>query len=122
MRDLTKLDNFRMRTPQVLKRYGSYGDETCGAFLIPLPGQSRILKCLASNSEGWDHVSVSVDGHQRTPTWGEMAFVKTVFFKMDEIAWEYHMNVSDHINDHPFVLHIWRKHDFTMPLPPKVFV
>jgi hypothetical protein len=42
--------------------------------------------------------------------------------KPKEIAWEYHMNEDDHISIHPYVLHIWRKHNFRMPTPPKVFV
>ena len=122
MRDLSLLDDFRICTPAVLELYGSYGDETCGAFLIPLPGQSRVLKVVAASSDGWDHLSVSVDGHKRTPTWAELEHAKRTFFRPDEIAWAYHMNVEDHISIHPYVLHLWRKHNFEMPLPPKEFV
>jgi hypothetical protein len=118
MRDLTALDDFRIRTPYVLERYGSYGDATCGAFIIPLPGQMTALKVLAASGEGWDHVSVSPNGQSRTPTWAEMEHVKRIFFKKDEIAWEYHMAPADHISIHPYVLHIWRKQDFEMPMPP----
>jgi hypothetical protein len=122
MRDLTALDDFRQRTPFVLDQFGDYGDDKSGAFLIPVPGQSTVLKVLASGHDGWDHISVSVNGQGRTPTWAEMEHAKRLFFKKDELAWEYHMNPDDHLSIHPYVLHIWRKHDFEMPLPPKFFV
>jgi hypothetical protein len=122
MRDLTVLEDFRQRTQFVLEQFGSYGDEKSGAFLIPVPGQTTVLKVLVSGHNGWDHISVSINGQQRTPTWGEMEYAKRLFFKPDEVAWEYHMNVSDHINIHPYVLHVWRKHDFEIPVPPRFYV
>jgi len=122
MRNLSDLDGFRIRSDWVLKQFGSYGDSYNGAFLIPVVGQQTKLKVVAANGGGWDHVSVSPDGESRTPTWAEMDFIKRIFFKPKEIAWEYHMNEDDHISIHPYVLHIWRKHNFKMPTPPKVFV
>jgi len=41
-----------------------------------------------------------------------------MFFEDDETCWQYHVPSSDHINIHPYVLHIWRKQDFEMPMPP----
>jgi hypothetical protein len=120
MRDLTLLDDFRLRTQWVLENFGSYGDDKNGAFRLPMPGQTTLLRVVAASGEGWDHISVSLPN--RTPTWAEMDHAKRRFFKDDELAWEYHMPPNEHISIHPYTLHIWRKHGFTMPLPPKWFV
>jgi hypothetical protein len=122
MKDLTDLNRFRVRTADILKQFGDFGDETCGAFMIPCPKTGVTLKCLASSDagSGWDHISVSLPN--RCPNWLEMSHIHRVFFKPEETAWEYHVNEADHINVHPYVLHLWRKHRFDMPMPPKVFV
>lgn len=116
MRNLLALEAFRI--PNTPYDGGAFG----GAFLIPYPLAGEQLKCIASAGEGWDHVSVSLQKAKRTPNWAEMEYAKRTFFHPGEIAWEYHMNTDDHISIHPYVLHIWRKHDFKMPVPPKVFV
>jgi hypothetical protein len=122
MRDLTDLNSFRVKDADILRQFGSHGDETCGAFLIPYPKTGVTLKCLASSDpgSGWDHVSVSL--MHRCPNWLEMSHIHRVFFKEDETAWQYHVRREDHINVHPYVLHIWRKHRFEFPMPPKEFV
>ena len=43
-----------------------------GAFTIPF--ESFILHVIASDGQGWEHVSVSLS--HRTPNWREMCFVK----------------------------------------------
>jgi hypothetical protein len=120
MRDLTELDDYRLRDASVLKHFGSYGGADCGAFMVPYPRTGVSLRILAASGEGWDHVSVSLP--DRVPNWYEMQFVHRTFFKSDEIAWEYHMPQRKHINIHPFVLHLWRKKRFKIPVPPGEFV
>jgi hypothetical protein len=120
MKDLTELETYRVKTPEVLERYGSYGDGTSGVFNIPYPASTIILKTIASSDGGWDHVSVSLPF--RTPDWYEMRHIHRTFFKPNEIAWEYHVPPVNHINIMPNCLHLWRKHNFIMPLPPSVFV
>jgi hypothetical protein len=122
MKDLTDLNRFRVKDADILRQFGSVGDETCGAFMIPYPRTGVTLKCLASSDagSGWDHVSVSLPN--RCPNWFEMQHIHRVFFKKEETAWEYHVNEADHVNVHPYVLHIWRKHSFVIPMPPKEFV
>jgi hypothetical protein len=91
------------------------GDHGCGAFWW---GE---LKILASTGGDWDHVSVSCK--DRVPTWDEMQQVHRAFFKDDEVAMQLHLPPSDHINVHPFVLHLWRpRRGQKIPLPPKEFV
>jgi hypothetical protein len=64
------------------------------------------MKVIISNGGGWDHVSVSLEN--RCPTWKEMCAVKDLFFKDDEVAMQLHVAKADHINHHPFCLHLWR--------------
>jgi len=101
---------------------GGEGDDTCGIFLMPLPVRPAIvLKCVAATGDGWEHVSVSPN-LPRTPTWGEMEFVKRTFFKPDEVAMQLHVGTANHISDHPYVLHIWRPENGVIPLPPSWMV
>jgi hypothetical protein len=37
-----------------------------------------------------------------------MAFVKRLFFRDDETAMQLHVPASDHVNQHPYCLHLWR--------------
>jgi hypothetical protein len=110
MRNLHLLDNRRIR-----HHTGGWGDETCGAFLIPGPC-GRELRVIASAGEGWDHVSVSL--HNRCPNWHEMAFIKGLFFDDEEAVVQFHPPKSQYVNFHPYCLHLWRPLDAALPLPP----
>lgn len=115
MRDLRELDEYRV---------DGYNDDPerqfWGYFHVKSKISGQILRIIASNGEGWDHVSISLAN--RCPNWHEMEQIKRLFFLDDEVAWQYHVQPVDHIDIHPFCLHIWRKHDFEMPLPPPEFV
>jgi hypothetical protein len=89
-------------------------------FNVPHPATGTKLRVLASANDGWDHLSVSL--LNRCPNWPEMDFIKRKFFRDDEVAMQLHVTPEDHINVHPYVLHIWAPHDVKIPLPPKVFV
>ena len=91
----------------------------------PIPDQGGAfalwgLAIIASWADGWDHVSVS--RKDRCPTWDEMETVKRLFFSDDEIAMQLHVPPSDHINVHPYCLHLWRPHSADIPMPPKGMV
>lgn len=99
-----------------------------GAFQIPC---GRVLLfCIASDGSDWDterlplpkweHVSVSLAA--RCPTWEEMEFIKRLFFRPEETAIEYHVQVKRHINRHPNCLHIWRPIGVEIPMPPEICV
>lgn len=94
------------------------GDEQGGAFLVNVG--TTIVKVIASNTEGWDHVSVSTD--HRIPTWEEMDRVKRIFFRDDEYAFQLHLPPKNHINCHPYCLHIWRCQTQEVPLPHPIMV
>ena len=120
MRDLSILDDFRVKTPDILEQFGSYGDDTCGAFMVPYPKTGVRLKVLASANGGWDHISVSLTN--RCPNWNEMSHVKHLFFKPHETAFQFHVAIEKHINVHPYVLHLWRNWNQEIVLPPPEFV
>ena len=68
------------------------------------------------HGEPWEHVSVSTPN--RCPFWEEMAFVKWLFFEDTETVIEFHVPKAEHINCHPFVLHLWRPTVTVLPMPP----
>lgn len=91
-----------------------YGDDHGGFFVL------RQMRIIASNEVGWDHVSVSL--MHRCPTWEEMCEVKNLFFYPNEMTVQYHPPQEKYINNHNFVLHMWRPHNIDIPLPPSFMV
>ena len=92
MKDLTALDEFRQRDRSVLEMYGSFGDEGNGVFRLLCQRTGTYLLCIASNGDGWDHVSVSVA--HRIPNWLEMHFAKRTFFADGQTAMQLHVPLS----------------------------
>jgi hypothetical protein len=105
--------------------YSETGD-LFGSFQITgtsvVTSQGRTLNIIASESselsDGWDHVSVSVDGSDDTPTWFEMCLVKDLFWAEDECVCQFHPPKAVYKNLHPGVLHLWRCGDKPFPMPP----
>jgi hypothetical protein len=120
MRNLHDLDSYRDVSPAVVSFYGSVGDNTCGAFLVPSPIDRHPMRVIASSGHGWDHVSVS--RQNRCPNWAEMEAVKRLFFKDEETAMQLHVPPSDHVNHHPNCLHLWRPTNLEIPRPPSFMV
>lgn len=116
MINLRTLDHCRVRTREVLDRYGSFGDEAGGVFVVWSPIDRAELRVVASAGGGWDHVSVS--RRNRPPNWPEMEAVKRRFFAADETAMQLHVPPADHISHHPNCLHLWRPHGVEIPRPP----
>jgi hypothetical protein len=117
MKDLRLLEMYRLPGEH---RHGGPGDSHGGVFVVPYHASGRNLRIIASNGDGWDHVSVSLPS--RCPTWPEMDHVKRMFFKDDEVAMQLHVQVKDHISMHPHTLHLWRSHNEKIPLPPIIMV
>jgi hypothetical protein len=120
MRNLRLLDTYRDSSAQVVRYYGSAGDETCGVFRLPSPIDKAMMSIVASSDGSWDHVSVS--RKNRCPNWTEMEYVKRAFFADDETAMQLHVPSTDHISNHPFCLHLWRPQKAEIPRPPAIFV
>lgn len=104
----------------------SYGHN--GAFDLPSPEPGWHLMLIASDGEGWEHVSVhAYRGHgktrqARTPTWREMCFVKDTFWDGEDEVIQFHPPKSQYVNVHPHVLHLWRPIGVTFPTPPAEMV
>lgn len=79
-------------------------------------GKNRMAKVVGSWGCWWDHISVSFTN--RTPTWDEMAEVKKMFFRPDEVCFQIHPAEDDYVNYHPYCLHIWRPQVEALPTPP----
>jgi len=114
---LYALNQYRVRGKAVVKLFGNEGDDKGGVFQIPSSVDSTFLRVIASNGDGWDHVSVSRE--DRCPTWEEMEFIKRLFFGPDETAMQLHVEAAEHISFHPFCLHLWAPHaPVKIPRPP----
>jgi hypothetical protein len=120
MRDLRELDHYRQRGQAVIELHGWEGDERCGAFIVPSPVDRAAMVVIASSDMGWDHVSVS--RRNRPPNWTEMEHVKRAFFRDNETAMQVHVPPSDHVNNMPNALHLWRPLEQEIPRPPGIMV
>lgn len=89
-----------------------------GAFSVPF--ESYVLSVIASDGEGWEHVSVSLK--HRTPNWKEMCFIKNLFWGEDECVIQYHPPKSEYINNHEFCLHLWKPIGRNIETPPNILV
>lgn len=120
MKNLCDPELMKWRDHEADKWAGTEDDErgNGGAFLIMRKmGIHPIwLRVIASRGLGWDHVSVSLSN--RTPTWDEMEFVKRLFFERDEVAMQLHVPPREHVNNHPYCLHLWRPQAGEIPRPP----
>lgn len=85
-----------------------------GAFLFTHKGAE--LRTIASDGEGWEHVSVSLA--TRCPTWDEMCYVKSIFWDAEDCVIQYHPPESCYVNHHPYCLHLWRPVGKEIPQPP----
>ena len=120
MRNLRALDRYRRTDRHVMENWGWIGDETAGMFMVPSPVDGGLLAVVASNGDGWDHVSVSRPN--RCPNWPEMEHIAALFFADDETAMQLHVPASDHVNNHPYCLHWWRPHSVPIPRPNALMV
>lgn len=120
-----------MRSPEKYRTVGKAEWGPNGAYLIPPNGRRNLpLKVIASTGEEWashgmplppwEHVSVSTP--VRCPTWEEMHFVKGLFWEAEDCVLQFHPPQSEYINNHPYVLHLWRPVGVDFPRPPSIAV
>lgn len=83
---------------------------------------SRRYEIIASNGDGWDHVSVVPLGQSYPPTWQAMSKIKDLCFDDDEAVMELHPAKSQYVNLVKNCLHLWRPQKQEIPLPPLEFV
>ncbi len=106
-------------------------DGNNGVFDVASPEPGWRLAIIASDGEGWEHVSVhgyrrvqavSSPIQRRTPNWKEMCFVKDLFWDGEDEVVQYHPKRSEYVNCHPNVLHLWRPIGVELPMPPPIMV
>lgn len=92
-------------------------DGNNGVFQIVTPDRV-LLNVVASDQDGWEHVSVSPARAKRCPTWEEMCFIKDQFWDEDEVVVQYHPAKADYVKCHPHTLHLWKPIGQEIPKPP----
>jgi hypothetical protein len=104
--------------------FGSPPGADYGRFFIPSPKSGTFCVIASSGDEelgvAWEHVSVSLTN--RTPNWTEMCFIKDLFWAPEDAVMQLHPPRSQHINVHPYCLHLWRPLKALIPLPPRIAV
>lgn len=107
--------------------FGTANSYTCGFFLLPSEAgggmggiaeyRSYEFKILAydGTTDGWEHVSVSLPN--RCPNWQEMSYIKDLFWDEEDCVIQFHVPKSQHVNNHPYCLHLWKKRDSVFETP-----
>jgi hypothetical protein len=95
-----------------------YGNN--GLFLIKSLKLAHVLRVIASDGMGFEHVSVSLP--RRCPTWNEMCVVKDLFWDEEDCCMQLHPPKSQYVNCHPHTLHIWRPIAGEIPRPHMAMV
>lgn len=115
MKNLRYFDRYRKRLYD-----GSYGDNKVGFFWIPKA--KGYYQVYATTGGGWDHVSfclLTENGkfEKRIPKWNDVCKIKEMFFDSIEDVVEIHPKAEDYVNEHPYVLHLWKPTVKEMPIP-----
>lgn len=105
--------------------YASAEGDDFGYFYIPR-GKAQLGVMASSGDESipWEHVSIKTRDFkgERTPTWEEMCWVKSLFWDAEECVVQYHPPESEYVNNHACVLHLWKPLGIEMPRPPSIAV
>ena len=110
------LEVYRLRDSAVIAMYGDAGDQQNGVLLLRHKGLMVIFSC----GDGWEHVSVS--RRSRCPSYEDMCWAKEQFWDDDQCAMQLHVPKADHVNCHPYCLHLWRPLEAEIPRPPAIHV
>lgn len=108
------IEPFRVRMPGWPYLPGTNNGHFCCRY------NGAVLHVMASDGGGWDHVSVSLS--HRCPTWEEMCYVASLFFRDSETLVQFRAKRSEYVNYHPYCLHWWRRQAVEHELPPSIFV
>ena len=121
MSDFVFLNKHRVRTGPFASD-DSYG--FTGAFEFSLMQELRPIRVIASDREGWKHVSVShPKAIERPPSWYVMCAVKDLFWDDEDTVIQFHPKKSEYVNNHSGCLHLWQCMDGReQPTPPPILV
>lgn len=105
--------------------YNTEDGSPFGMFRIPgRQAKGRGLKVIAVDGEdtGWEHVSVSIEGSHKCPSWEEMCIVKRLFWDDNECVVQFHPEEEKYVNLHSGCLHLWKCVATPFPTPPTICV
>ena len=120
MLNLSYLNNYRDKEAE-MKIYGCNGDSGNGVFVIKSIFSPGRLYVIASNGDGWDHISVSKKNC--LPNWNEMNYIKDAFFHPEDVVMQLHPPKSKYVNMAKYCLHLWRpNYGPCIPCPPSYMV
>lgn len=103
-----------------VRGYPSYRGMQAGMFKFLYMGRELGAMAVNGDMTGWEHVSVSLKN--RTPNWGEMCFIKDLFWDESDCVVQFHPAKEDYVNIGEYVLHLWRSTEKSFPMPPKICV
>lgn len=109
---------YRLKDHAILGSDSSAGNN--GFFVFTDFKSNKEVRCMASDGEGWEHVSVSMQS--RIPSWEIMCRVKELFWDKEDCVIQYHPPESQYVNNHPNCLHLWRKIGYEFPVPDSILV
>ena len=98
----------------------SASDGFNGMFELSLNGLN--IRAIASDGEGWQHVSVSISGSTNTPSWSIMSQIKDLFWEPEDWVVQFHPAHSEYVNNHPGCLHLWKPTNCEFPKPDSILV
>lgn len=120
--DWSHLDPFRKNDASI---WSSASGDRHGVFYLTR-GTTRFVAIASDGSADipWEHVSARAIEHrgERVPRWDEMCWLKSLFWDDEECVVQYHPPKSDYVNNHPFVLHLWKPTNIELPRPPSIAV
>ena len=111
MKDLSYLHPYRVK--EFDKGNEDFDLTQNGMFMFVF--NKKPYSVLATNTWGWEHVSVSCP--YEMPTWDVMEEVKRRFFKDEEFTVEYHPKKENYVNNVENCLHMWAPMREEMPYP-----
>ena len=91
-----------------------------GAFDVTYKGET--FCCIASDGEGWQHVSISIPHKADIPTWDQMCGIKNIFWDKSDAVIQIHPQEKDYVNNHDYCLHLWRNDKVDQNLPRSILV
>jgi len=119
--DFCHLEQFRLTKGTMKSEPG----DKFGAFFIGR-GQVQIIIIASCGTPEipWEHVSARARTNkgERVPTWEEMCWLKSLFWEPEECVVQFHPPESQYVNNHPYVLHLWRCITTPFPQPPSIAV
>lgn len=101
-------------------RIGAKFGQPFGAMSIPHKSNTIMVIFCEGKETGWDHVSVSLNN--RCPNWEEMCMIKDIFWEEEETVVQFHPKKSAYVNNHPYVLHMWKRVGDEIELPPRILI